>query len=113
MKTLKQTVKYFKEMVDSQGATELCPCGKDDMEMTKIALKALEKQVKKKVVKKKIAYFIQGYITEEYYIHCPTCNKCFGIDEYIESSRSMRDEIRTDRMPAYCPNCGQKLDWRY
>lgn len=97
--TLEETVEYFRDMVESCGAYELCPCFHDDMEMTKIALSALEKQVAKKpkahtvdVERLKIddVIFFKG--TTVY--RCPNCN------DFIS------------RIYDFCYKCGQALDWR-
>lgn len=80
--TLKETVEYFRDMVESCGAYELFPCFKDDMEMTKIALSALEKQIPKKPIR-----------TD--WINCPSCN--WG--------------IALMKGTHHCPKCGQALDW--
>lgn len=81
--TLEETVEYFGEMVESFGAYELCPCYEDDMEMAKIALSALLKQISKKPLPYK------GYEGK-----CPTCGVIF-----------------LDRSTNYCGNCGQALWW--
>ena len=65
-------------------------------EASRMAIKALEKQIPKKPVMK--PYYED---MEEEYLCCPTCG-----------------EILTDRIPMdnkdfyfHCLNCGQKLDW--
>lgn len=89
--TLEETYEYFKEMIDGCGAYELCPCGKDDMEMTKIALSAIEKQIPKKPKKDEYDYYV-----------CPSC----GADDYA----LMHDSNIADKYN-FCHTCGQALDW--
>lgn len=91
--TLKETVEYFRDMVEGCGAYELCPCFKDDMEMTKIALSALEKQVEKTPKK----------IGKQHYA-CPLCDSILNISY---------DDIFVYEMPLpnYCETCGQSLGW--
>lgn len=89
--TLEETVEYFRDMVEGCGAYELCPCFKDDMEMTKIALSALEKQTPKKPIP----------AVQSGFFWCPACSK--AIKMRIEGSK-----INI----SYCPFCGQALDWR-
>lgn len=93
--TLEETVEYFRDM--SEGCAELRPRFQDDMEMTKIALSALEKQVAKKpkahpvdVEKLKIGNWCK--ITTIY--RCPNCNRI--VSQAYE----------------FCRICGQALDWR-
>lgn len=86
--TLKETYEYFKEMVDSCGAYELCPCDRNDMEMTKIALFALEKQIPKK----------PSWVDSVPHSRCPACHN--AVVTYIDSPK----------LP-YCHWCGQALDW--
>ena len=66
------------------------------VEARDIAIKALEKQIPKKPIKKQNFEDLK-----DEYLCCPTCG-----------------EILTDRIPAdnktfyfHCMNCGQKLDW--
>ena len=89
--TLEETVEYFRDMVESCGAYELCPCFHDDMEMTKIALSALEKQTPKK----------PREAVQTGFFWCPDCKR--AIKMRIEDSK-----INI----SYCPFCGQALDWR-
>ena len=84
---IKETVEYFRDMVEGCGAYELCPCGKDDMEMTIIALSALEKQIPKKIKRRVITSGIILY-------HCPVCN-----EHYYQINLN------------FCQHCGQALDW--
>lgn len=83
--TLEETVEYFRDMVEGCGAYELCPCFHDDMEMIKIALSALEKQIKKK------PNLWCGKITT-----CPNC---------------LRAISQTEALDVHCKYCGQFIDW--
>lgn len=88
---VKETVEYFRNMVESCGAYELCPCGKDDMETTKIALSALEKQIPKKPVIVGEEYIFEKDEWEKDY-ECSICGNPYVGDWF-------------------CSCCGQKLDW--
>lgn len=87
--TVEQTYEYFKEMIDGCGAYELCPYAKDDMEMTKIALAALEKQIPKKPT---IHGYREGREINTISYTCPICNKHISRE-------------------SFCYHCGQALDW--
>lgn len=89
--TLEETVEYFRDMVEGCGAYELCPCFHDDMEMTKIALSALEKQIQKKPIpaEEQNIRYVMKYT-------CPSCGKHF-------TGTGIAD---------CCYHCGQALDWR-
>lgn len=58
-----------------------------------IAIEALEKQLPKKVEYE--GGYIDNGFTKYRMAKCPTCDRWY----------SNNDEV------AYCPNCGQKLDW--
>ena len=94
--TLEETVEYFRDMVEGCGALELCPCFKDDMEMTKIALSALEKQIPKRVKKTDIGSEIEAF-------YCPCCGKYYG--------NKIKHNYYLFGIPQHC-DCGQALDWR-
>lgn len=96
--TLEETVEYFRDMVEGCGAYELCPCFHDDMEMTKIALSALEKQVAKKPIIDK------ANLTDFQTFHCPSCNK--------KIISRLDGEWIAGRLQKYCDDCGQALGWR-
>ena len=101
--TIQKTVEYFKEMVKGKGSYELCPCGTDDMEMTKIALAALEKQIPKKPTKEIMdnGVDISGESDIEHDFCCPVCCNVVG----------MFDGNENLPFADYCDNCGQALDW--
>ena len=65
----------------------------DGIEAIQIAIQALEKQIPKKVQLRHIRKF-DGFDDGE----CPTCGNSVS-----------RDCDGTDN---FCPDCGQKLDWR-
>ena len=94
--TLKETVEYFRDMVEGCGAYELCPCFHDDMEMTKIALSALEKQIPKNPTDICTPVVTWGL--------CPECKG--------ELKKLGGQPHRLLIGTAYCPDCGQALDWR-
>ena len=70
-----------------------CKFTEDDYKANEMAIKALEKQIPKKVQLRHIRKF-DGFDDGE----CPTC--CNSVS---------RDCDGTDN---FCPDCGQKLDWR-
>ena len=92
--TIEQTCEYFKEMIDGCGAYELCPCGKDDMEMTKIAFSALEKQIPKKPNLEGDGYDDNGELIYDTWI-CPCCEEHYEVDYDVYE---------------HCPKCGQAID---
>lgn len=61
-------------------------------ESLEIAIKALEKQIPKKPS----AMESTNKLTNGYF-ECPVCKDVVGVD---------------DMQDVYCPNCGQKLDWK-
>ncbi len=79
--TIKETRDYFEQMVMGNGLYPLQPICQKDMEMTKIALNALEKQIPKKPINR------EGTT----YFYCPVCEG--------------------NRLNDYCADCGQALDW--
>lgn len=67
-----------------------------------MAIKALEKQIPKKV--KKFPHFSIHTRPMIFYItHCPVCDHV--VDEYED------DHIYLRTRNEYCNRCGQKLDW--
>ena len=64
-----------------------------DKEALELAIKAVEKQIPKKV---KIQFCGMGFKTDV----CPTC----GDDFYI-------DDLGQTMYYSFCPDCGQALDW--
>ncbi len=64
-----------------------------------VAVKALEKQIPKKPLLRLCGDCQRDCVDcDRYEDRCPTCNG--GL--YVESGKPYE----------YCPNCGQKLDWR-
>jgi Zn finger protein HypA/HybF involved in hydrogenase expression len=61
-------------------------------EVYEVAVKALEKQIPKKPS----AMESTNKLTNGYF-ECPVCKDVVGVD---------------DMQDVYCPNCGQKLDWK-
>lgn len=72
--------------------------GDYDKEALEFAVKAVEKQIPKKV--KTQFYEVGGVITCFETDVCPTC----GDDFYI-------DDLGQTMYYSFCPNCGQALDW--
>ena len=73
-----------------------------DKEALEFAVKAVEKQVPKKVKHKTTRFVIQGYELDDDCIYCPLCNKFMG---------NLSAESDFNRISDYCPDCGQALDW--
>ena len=61
-------------------------------EASKLAIKALEKQIPKKPGNKKYSFYPHSNLLKSKYGECPIC-KTIQVDD------------------EYCANCGQKLDW--
>ena len=86
--TIIDTIKWLKEDIDVR---EIFPIdGDTKLEVFKVAVDALEKQIPKNVVNR-------GYFYGHTY-HCPICesqvkNRAYGVNDN------------------YCRNCGQLLDW--
>lgn len=91
--TLEETVEYFRDM--SEGCAELRPRFQDDMEMTKLALSALEKQIPKKPIDICTPVVTWGL--------CPECK-----GELNELGSRPNRVFESNH---YCPDCGQALDW--
>ena len=70
-----------------------CKCTEDDYKDNDMAIQALEKQIPKKVQLRHIRKF-DGFDDGE----CPTCGQSVSCD--------------CDGIDNFCPDCGQKLDWR-
>lgn len=70
-----------------------------DKEALKFAVKAVEKQIPKKLNIHEILDESPDCIYKDYLYNCPSCNFCYGeIDEKMFKVRC-------------CPICGQMLDW--
>lgn len=90
-----EAIRIIRYRIDT--ARAVCGSGKDgrafeDLEM---AIEALNKQIPKKPTYEGDGYW-NGHIVYDTWI-CPCCGKSYEL-EYEEYD--------------YCPNCGQKLDWR-
>ena len=59
---------------------------------------AVEKQMPKMPVNLQDHYFPETYDYDYTSFNCPCCGEELTSDEYHQ--------------PKFCPNCGQKLDWR-
>lgn len=73
-----------------------------DKEALEFAVKAVEKQVPKKVKHKTTRFVIQGFELDDDCVYCPLCNKFMG---------NLSAEPDFNRISDYCPDCGQALDW--
>lgn len=70
----------------------------ESIEALKVAIKACEKQIAKKVV---------IYSDDESAdVYCPNCNKCIGHNEMVYDDFYYRGWI-----PMYCQECGQAIIW--
>lgn len=77
----------------------LYPCDHSAVEdLARVAIKALEKQVPKKVV-------FDGD-DESDYVYCPCCNKCVGVNELV-----WHDFWCREWKPMHCQECGQAMIW--
>ena len=87
--TIKEAIEKIKYRIDT--AKSIVGSGEDgkafeDLEM---GIKALEKQIPKKLLMADVGYTIYG---------CPNC-------DYTDTLWSLKKRDK------HCPNCGQKLDW--
>lgn len=76
--------------------------GVDAVDVADVAIKALEKQIPKKLKTEMLKTNIQGYLyTDKCYV-CPVCGIFRGNADY------QPEKIKKYQ---FCPNCGQALDW--
>lgn len=73
-----------------------------DKEALEFAVKAVEKQIPKKLTIKLSEQMIQGYLYRDKCCYCPTCDGFRGNLDY---------EPQKIRKYDFCPDCGQTLDW--
>lgn len=78
------------------------PNGVDAVDVTDVAIKALEKQVPKKLKTEMLQMNIQGYLYEDKCYMCPLCGIFRGNADY-QPEKIIKYQ--------FCPNCGQALDW--
>ena len=77
----------------------LYPCKPTDVnDLARVAIKAIEKQIPKKVV-------CDGD-DESDYVYCPYCNECIGVNEFV-----WNDFWHREWKPMYCQECGQAMIW--
>ena len=78
----------------------LYPCDHSVVEdMARVAVKAIDKQISKKV-------FCDGD-DESDYVYCPHCDEIIGSNEFIWGYFHDRDW-----KPMYCQECGQAMIWK-
>lgn len=82
----------YEEALDSLTATYVMIKNDDyvDADAFRVARLALEKQISKKVSQRRLSFGVANY--------CPRCEKCLDLDR-----------VR----PTYCPDCGQRIDWKW
>lgn len=90
----KRALDYFKCRTDGKGL---------DQNALAFAIKALDKQVPKKLKHKTNRFVIQGYEYDDDCVYCPSCNKFMG-----NLSADRHNELTKHH---YCPDCGQMLEW--
>lgn len=73
-----------------------------DKEALEFAVKAVEKQIPKKLTIKLSEQMIQGYLYRDKCCYCPMCDSFRGNLDY---------EPQKIRKYDFCPGCGQALDW--
>lgn len=102
LKTLNNAIHCLKVGAD-MAVCEYCdlyPCDHSDVkDMAMVAIKALEKQIPKKVV-------CDGD-DESDYVYCPCCNEIIGSNEFVWGYFYDRDW-----KPVYCQECGQAMIWK-
>lgn len=84
--TTKELVKDLKEHI---GCGVEVPLYDEELE---VVVNALEKQIAKKLER------YSSNIVGEMTFNCPSCNLEYYVTDYEDFN--------------YCPNCGQKIDWR-
>lgn len=78
----------------------LYPCDHSVVEdMARVAIKAVEKQIPKKVI-------LDGD-DESDYVYCPCCNACIGSNEFV-----WEDFYYREWRPMHCQECGQAMIWK-
>ena len=73
-----------------------------DKEALEFAVKAVEKQIQKKLKAEMLQTFIQGYLYEDKCCVCPSCGTFRGNLDY---------KSYKIKKYSYCTDCGQALDW--
>ena len=92
--TPKEAIEYLNIMKLS---TEDDSVGEIKKEVCDMAIKALEKQIPKKVINVQDCCIPETYDYDYSIANCPNCRMAFSFDEY--------------HRPLYCNGCGQLIDW--
>lgn len=95
--TYKEVYEYLKAV---QGALNNKPISnKNAIQINDLAIKAVEKQIPKRPLLQDIHDGNNGLL--DYLYNCPICHMfvCYAT------------ELRIEEKFAYCPSCGQALDW--
>ena len=78
------------------------PDGVDAVDVADVAIKALEKQIPKKLKTEMLKTNIQGYLYMDKCYVCPLCGIFRGNADY-QPEKIIKYQ--------FCPDCGQALDW--
>ena len=76
----------------------------DDGEHYLIAIECIEKQIPKKPIEKESCF------PNHLIVSCPECCHAFGVF-ILGDKMSKITTYRSAKFNAWCPNCGNKLDW--
>lgn len=104
---MKITIERAIDILDPAHKERYCdlPDGMEQIaEACWMGMKALEKQVPKKVVVRMKAVSMHTYYN---WYYCPNCTACL----YTDLDRESVKKIETKNF-LYCYRCGQALDWR-
>ena len=104
--TAEEVRKQLEELIKDRESFMVGDYDKDiydrDKEALEFAVKAVEKQMTKKMSIKISDYMIQGYLYRDKCGYCPNCGEFRGNFDY------QPHEIIKYK---FCPDCGQALDW--
>ena len=95
--TESEAIKNLKDILDECTESEEAVCYVTDVDAPalEMAIKALEKQIPKKLTYEGDGYAPDGTFVWDEWL-CPCCGSRYEVD-YDDYD--------------YCPNCGQKIDW--
>lgn len=102
-RVIKMTIEEIKSQLEELiKDRESFMVGDYDKEALEFAVKAVEKQIQKKLKAEMFQTFIQGYLYEDKCCVCPSCGTFRGNLDY---------KSYKIKKYSYCPDCGQALDW--
>lgn len=99
---LEELIRDRQSFVDEDEGVEWNEVWLRDIEALKFAVKAVEKQIPKKMSIKISDYMIKGYLYRDKCGYCPNCGEFRGNLDY-QPHKIIKYK--------FCPDCGQALDW--